>query len=180
MIIHRSQLPSSCPILRNNQTTDCLTGWFPDMYLNVDQIEKGKEHSSPCLIIKWNYRLSLHNVLTVWVDLLPGKITQWLFLQRKVQLSPVHLFPATSKMKQEGNKLRFKVCHSPSISLGHFQDDVISLQLPQSIPFQWGLKNNIHDKTMQDLVVSIQVTQMCKWRHFRPLLRWTWAQFALT
>lgn len=147
MIICKSQLPSSCPSLRNNQTTNCLTRWFPDMYLNVDQIEKGKKHSSPCLFIKWNYPLPLHKVLTVWVDLLPGKITQWLFLQRKVQLSPVHLFPATSKIKQEGNKLRFKVCYSPSIARGHFHDDVISLQLPQSIPLQWGLKDNPHEKT---------------------------------
>ena len=98
--------------------TDAFAGYrlfVPDMYLNVDQIEKRRKHSSPCLLIKWNYPLPLHKVLTFWVDLLPGKITQWLFLQRKVQLSPVHLFPVTSKIKREGNKLRFKVCHSPSI-----------------------------------------------------------------
>ena len=150
MIICRSQLPSSCPCLRNNQTTNCLTGWFPDMYLNVHQIEKEKKHSSPCLFIKW----TLHRVFTVWVELLPGKITQWLFLQRKVQSSPVHLFPATSKIKREENKLRFKVCHSPSIARGYFHDDVILLQLPQSIPLQWGLKDNPHEKTKPGIVKS--------------------------
>ena len=130
-----------------SQATDCLTGWFPDMYLNVNQIEKRRKHSSPGLSIKWNYPLPFHKVSTVWVDLLPGKITQWLFLQRKVQLSPVHLFPVTPKIKREGNKLRFKVCHSPSVARGHFHYDIILLQLPQSIPFQWGLKNNLHEET---------------------------------
>lgn len=50
MIICRSQLLSSCPSLRNNQTTDCLTGWFPDW--------KKEETLQPVFIYKMKLSLA--------------------------------------------------------------------------------------------------------------------------